>query len=60
MPRHVIERTFANGLQIPQTRWARFCRGVVANNANEGVTWLDSYVTSDGRNTDPFFFRHEG
>ena len=48
MPRYVIERTFPNGVQIPQTEvGARFCRGVVANNAREGVTWLHSYVTAD-------------
>jgi hypothetical protein len=52
MPRYVIERTFPNGVQIPQTEvGARFCRGVVANNAKEGVTWLHSYVTADRRNT---------
>jgi len=48
MPRYVIERTFPKGLQIPQTEvGARVCRGVVANNLREGVTWLHSYVTSD-------------
>ena len=48
MPRYVIERTFPNGVQIPQTEaGARFCRGVVANNAKEGVTWLHSFVTQD-------------
>jgi hypothetical protein len=52
MPRYVIERTFPNGVQIPQNEvGARFCRGVVANNAKEGVTWLHSYVTADRRNT---------
>lgn len=48
MPRYVIERTFPKGVQIPQTEvGARVCRGVVANNLREGVTWLLSYVTSD-------------
>ena len=48
MPRYVIERTFPSGVQIPQTELgARFCRGVVANNTREGVTWLHSYVTPD-------------
>jgi hypothetical protein len=52
MPRYVIERTFPKGVQIPQTEvGARFCRGVVANNIREGVTWLHSYVTSDGGRT---------
>ena len=52
MPRYVIERTFPSGVQIPQTEvGSRFCRGVVANNAKEGVTWLHSYVTSDGSKT---------
>jgi uncharacterized protein DUF4242 len=52
MPRYVIERTFPSGVQIPQTEvGARFCRGVVDKNAREGVTWLHSYVTSDGAKT---------
>ena len=52
MPRYVIERTFPKGVQIPQTEvGARFCRGVVANNIREGVTWLHSYVTTDGGRT---------
>jgi hypothetical protein len=52
MPRYVIERTFPDGLRIPQTEvGARVCRGVIANNAKEGVTWLHSYVTQDRRNT---------
>jgi hypothetical protein len=52
MPRYVIERTFPDGLRIPQTEVGeRVCRGVIANNAKEGVTWLHSYVTTDRRKT---------
>jgi Protein of unknown function (DUF4242) len=52
MPRYVIERTFPDGLGIPQTEvGARFCRGVAAVNAREGVTWLHSYVNADRTKT---------
>ena len=45
MPRYLIERTFPTGLSIPMTaEGARACRGVVDNNASEGVTWVLSYV----------------
>ena len=50
MPRYVVERTFPEGVSIPQTEvGARFCRGVVAQNAREGVTWIHSYVSADRR-----------
>jgi hypothetical protein len=52
MPRYVIERTFGDALAIPQTEvGARFCRGVVAVNAREGVTWLHSYVNVERTKT---------
>lgn len=48
MPRYLVERTFANGLAIPvNDDGARACLSVVDNNADEGVTWLHSYVTED-------------
>jgi Protein of unknown function (DUF4242) len=51
MPRYLVERTFPDGLSIPvDASGATLCRGVVANNAQDGVTWLHSYV-SDNRKT---------
>lgn len=52
MPRYIVERTFADGLAIPVNEdGARACLAVVDNNAYEGVTWLQSYVTEDKRKT---------
>ena len=45
MPRYMIERTFEGGLGLrPDAAGRETCRNVVANNADEGVTWLHSYV----------------
>ena len=52
MPRYVIERTFESGMGIPATEaGARLCAQVVARNAELGVTWLHSYVSSDKKKT---------
>jgi hypothetical protein len=52
VPRYLVERTFADGLAIPvNDEGVRACLSVVDNNANEGVTWLHSYVTEDKRKT---------
>jgi hypothetical protein len=52
MPRYVVERTFADGLQIPaDEQGAKACMAVVDTNATQGVTWIHSYVTGDGRRT---------
>jgi Nickel responsive protein SCO4226-like len=52
MPRYVIERTFPTGLGIPVTPdGANDCRAVVDGNAEEGVTWLQSYVSANDRAT---------
>ena len=52
MPRYVVERTFDGGLPIRAGRTApRLCRAVVRRNADEGVTWLHSYVSDDGNRT---------
>jgi hypothetical protein len=42
MPRYVVERTFADGLRLPVDTV-----GIVARNADDGVTWLQSYVSED-------------
>jgi hypothetical protein len=48
MPRYVVERTFPEGLNLPRSgEGALLCRAVVENNAEEGVTWIHSYVSED-------------
>ena len=52
MPRYVVQRTFPEGLQIPVTNGgAEQCQIVVERNAEEGVTWVHSYVSEDKRTT---------
>ncbi len=52
MPRYLIERHFPDGLAIPMNAegQAAVC-GVIANNADQGVTWVHSYVTPDRKDT---------
>jgi predicted amidohydrolase YtcJ len=48
----MVQRTFPEGLQIPiATGGAEVCRAVVERNAEEGVTWVHSYVSADKRFT---------
>jgi hypothetical protein len=50
MPRYVVERTFPSGLDIPAgLEGAELCRDVIDRNADEGVTWVHSYVSEDRR-----------
>ncbi|MGH3261236.1 MAG: DUF4242 domain-containing protein [Trebonia sp.] len=52
MPRYVVQRTFPEGLEIPTANGgADICRTVVERNAEEGVTWVHSYVSVDKRTT---------
>jgi hypothetical protein len=52
MPRYVVERTFPEGLLIPMNdRGAQVCLTVIGNNAQDGVTWVHSYVTHDKMKT---------
>ncbi len=52
MPRYLVERTFPDGLAIPQTaEGSQACMNVVNSNAQDGVTWVHSYVTQDRRKT---------
>ena len=52
MPRYLVERTFPEGLVIPiDATGAKACMSVVANNAEDGVTWVHSYVTPDNKKT---------
>lgn len=48
MPRYLIERTFPEGLQIPQdANGKEVVRRVVDRNSAESVTWVHSYVNDD-------------
>lgn len=48
MPRYLIERDFSEPLNIPQNDAGdEAVRAVVANNTEENVTWVHSYVTPD-------------
>jgi hypothetical protein len=52
MPRYVVERSFPAGLPIrPDAAGLEACREVVRRNAEDGVTWMHSYVSTDGRRT---------
>jgi hypothetical protein len=52
MPRYVVERTFPEAWRLPVgTKGAALCLALVERNANEGVTWLHSYVRDDKRKT---------
>ncbi len=52
MPRYLVERSFPEALQIPVDDTGReLVAGVVTNNAEQGVTWIHSYVTPDGHQT---------
>jgi Protein of unknown function (DUF4242) len=52
MPRYVVERTFPEGLNIPvDAQGAANCLAIVERNADDGVTWVHSYVSDDKRKT---------
>lgn len=52
MPRYLIERNFPEGLSILKDEaGVSLCRTVVENNAEDGVTWVHSYVTPDRKHT---------
>jgi hypothetical protein len=52
MPRYLVERIFSEGLQIPpDCEGAELWRAMVERNADEGVTWIHSYVSDDRRKT---------
>ena len=58
MPRYVVERTFEAGPQLrADAAGAEACSAVVRRNAEQGVTWLQSYVSDDGRRS---FCLYEG
>jgi len=52
MPRYMVQRTFPHGLEIPIADGGLdVCRAVIERNAEEGVTWVHSYVSADKRST---------
>ena len=52
MPRFMIERNFPDGLAVPMSsEGAAGCARIVAHNAEKGVTWVHSYVSSDKTRT---------
>lgn len=52
MPRYIIERTFADGLHIPINKdGVSACLSVIDRNAEDGVTWVHSYVSDDKSRT---------
>jgi len=52
MPRYTVQRTFPEGLAIDVANGgAELCRGVIDTNADEGVTWVHSYVSDDQKCT---------
>ena len=52
MPRYMVQRSFPEGLHMPvENGGAELCRGVVERNADEGVTWITSFVSEDKTRT---------
>jgi Protein of unknown function (DUF4242) len=52
MSRFVVERTFPGGLALSvDDAGAHSCMQVVEANAQEGVTWVHSYVSDDREKT---------
>jgi len=52
MPRYIVERSFRDGLNIPvDAQGAATCLAVVDSNADDGVTWIHSYVSDDKKKT---------
>jgi Nickel responsive protein SCO4226-like len=48
MQRYMVERSFSEGLNISVNHeGAAACRMIVLNNAEDGVTWIHSYVSDD-------------
>lgn len=52
MPRYMIERIFPDGLGLaPNPEGKKVANIVIGNNAQQGVTWIHSYVTEDKKKT---------
>lgn len=52
MPRYMVERVFPDGLNVPvDATGAQALGKVVQTNAEQGVTWVHSYVSADKTRT---------
>jgi len=52
MPRYMVQRTFPTGLAIPiNDDGVAAVQKVIAVNAEDGVTWIHSYVSADKTRT---------
>ena len=52
MPRYLVERTFPDGFRLPTDgKGAQRYLDVVERNADDGVTWLHSFVSDDRSRT---------
>ena len=52
MARYLVERTFPDGLGLaPNAQGCQVANTVIGNNAEQGVTWINSYVTPDKKQT---------
>lgn len=52
MQRYLVERTFPEGLDIGAGQTgAELCLEIVERNADEGVTWVRSFVSDDRKTT---------
>ena len=52
VPRYIVERMFPDRLVLPAgAEGAERYRAVVERNADEGVTWVHSYVSDDRKKT---------
>lgn len=50
--RYMVERTFPKGLEIPvNMEGSAICLNVVSTNAEDNVSWVHSYVTTDHKKT---------
>ena len=48
MPRYIVERSFADGFDLPiGSAGVDVCRGLIETNEEVGVTWIHSYVRDD-------------
>ena len=52
MKRYVVERTFPEGLSLPNNeKSCQIVLGVISNNTEDHVTWIHSYVSADKKKT---------
>jgi hypothetical protein len=52
MPRYLVERTFTDGIDVPDGPAGRkLLQSIIACNSDRNVTWVLSYVSVDRRKT---------